>query len=280
MHTDEHGFVFRQRVPGPPLSDFVTNFWHFTGYSADHDRERVLPDGCCTLIINLQDTPRRRFDQAHPERSVAYRRAWISGVQTEYLVIDVLANSSLMGVHFKSGGLAPFIPGGAAEVSRQVVEADEVWGVAALDLHDALRNLSTAEARFNLLEEFLLRIARNRFQRHPAIRHALRCFNVAPQQASIAAVAGEIGLSHKQFIEHFRREVGMTPRRYCRIRRFQLVLDELERRPVLSWPELALACGYYDQAHFINEFRDFSGLNPQSYLRDAGEYRNFVPVRA
>ncbi len=279
MSTDEHGFVFRQRVPGPPLSDFVATLWHFTGYCAAHDRERVLPDGRCTLVINLQDTPRRRFDAANPNRSVAYRRAWIAGVQTEYLVIDVLANSSLMGVHFKSGGLAPFVPGGASEVSHQVVEADAVWGGAALDLHDALRNLPTADARFDLLERFLLGLARHRLQRPPAIAHALGRFVAAPHLACMAAVANEIGLSHKQFIERFRREVGMTPKRYCRIRRFQLVLDELQRRPVLAWPEIALACGYYDQAHFINEFRSFSGLNPQAYLRDAGEDRNFVPVR-
>lgn len=266
-------------MPEAPLAEYVDFLWYFNGYRSDHDRERVLPDGSSELIINLQDTPRRRFDRDNPDRSESFRRAWISGSHSGFLLIDVLQNSSLIGAHFKPGGLAPFIPGGSGEMSNQVVEADAVWGIAAIDLQDSLRMAPTPELKFELMEKFLLAVARHRFERHPAIVYALRRFTAVPHQLSIESVAGEIGLSHKQFIERFRREVGLTPKRYCRVRRFQLVLDEIDRHQIACWPDVALACGYYDQAHFINEFRAFSGLNPQAYLRDAGEYRNFVPVR-
>lgn len=279
MHTGEHGFVFRRRVPGSPLADFVAWFWYFEGLRCDYDRERVLPDGSGELVINLQDVPRRRFDPNDPGRSETFQRSWISGVQTKFLVIDVLQNSSMIGTHFQPGGLAPFVPGGAGEVSEQVVEADAVWGTAILDLRDALRHASSPDLKFNLLEEFLLRRLHDRWERHPAIVHALRRFTADPHQGRIDEVAGETGLSHKQFIERFRREVGLTPKRYCRIRRFQRVLAEIHAGRPVNWTELALAGGYFDQAHFINEFRLFSGLNPRAYLRDAGEYRNFVPLR-
>jgi AraC-like DNA-binding protein len=279
MHTDEQGFVFRRRIPAPPLSDYVAWFWYFEGLRCDYDRERVLPDGSCELVINLQDVPRHRFDPHDPGRNETFQHSWISGAQTKYLVIDVLQNSSMIGVHFQPGGISPFVPGGAAEVGGKVVEADAVWGLAAIDLCDALRNAPSPDLKFSLLEEFLFRRLRHRWERHPAIVHALRRFTADPHQGRIDQVVGETGLSHKQFIECFRREVGLTPKRYCRIRRFQRVLDEIHAGRPVNWTELALAGGYFDQAHFINEFRVFSGLNPRAYLRDAGEYRNFVPLR-
>ena len=87
-----------------------------------------------------------------------------------------------------------------------------------------------------------------------------------------------MGISHKHFIAQFRAVVGLTPKRFCRIRRFQQVLAEVEARQAVKWADLACACGYYDQAHFVHDFQGFSGLNPSAYLTQRGEYLNFVPM--
>jgi len=72
-------------------------------------------------------------------------------------------------------------------------------------------------------------------------------------------------LSARRFIELFRRYVGVTPKLYCRIRRFQRALGELHRIKQMDWSAVALECGYYDQSHFIRDFRQFSGLTPSAY---------------
>ena len=95
---------------------------------------------------------------------------------------------------------------------------------------------------------------------------------------SIDNVAGELGVSHKHLIQRFRDEVGLTPKRFCRIRRFRSVLSAIQNQHTVDWADLACACGYFDQAHFIREFRDFSGLNPSAYLTQRGEYLGYVPV--
>jgi AraC-like DNA-binding protein len=129
-----------------------------------------------------------------------------------------------------------------------------------------------------VLEHFLLRQAKLARDGNPAIHHALRRFNTQPSVPSIAAVADELGVSHKHLIQQFRNEVGLTPKRYCRIQRFQSVLRAIQNQRKVEWADIACAGGYFDQAHFIREFRDFSGLNPAAYLTQRGEYLGYVPV--
>ena len=72
--------------------------------------------------------------------------------------------------------------------------------------------------------------------------------------------------------------MGLTPKLFCRIQRFQRVLSELSARRRVEWAEVAQSCGSYDHAHFVHDFQNFSGLNPSTYLHDQPEYANFVPV--
>ena len=64
---------------------------------------------------------------------------------------------------------------------------------------------------------------------------------------------------------------GVTPKQFCRVQRFQEVLRRLWKKQQVDWVDIALSCGYYNQAHFINDFKAFSGLNPMAYLTQRGE---------
>jgi len=90
-------------------------------------------------------------------------------------------------------------------------------------------------------------------------------------------VTAQIGLSSRRFIEIFRNQVGLTPKLYCRIRRFQRVLAAIDDASDVDWTGVALKCGYFDQAHFIHDFRAFSGVSPTMYLRHR-THRNHVAV--
>ena len=84
----------------------------------------------------------------------------------------------------------------------------------------------------------------------------------------------ELGISHRRFIEVFHRAVGLTPKRFCRIRRFPRVLREAHQAPVIRWTDVAAMCGYTDQAHLIHDFRAFSGLTPAEYTARRTRHQN------
>jgi AraC-like DNA-binding protein len=251
-------------------------FWYYSGQGPAHRCERVLPDGSAELVINLDDIPRKRFDPVDSRRFQTVRRAWISGPQPEFILIDVLPQATMVGVHFKPGGLAPFAGLPVGELAGHVVELESLWGPAAQDLRDNLLEAPLIEDKFNCLQSFL----EERMQRRARpidVAAALGQFLQEPG-SSIATVARKLGVSHKHLIHCFRTEVGLSPKQFCRIRRFQTALANLQTKPEVDWADFACATGYYDQSHLIHDFQTLSGLTPSRYLRQSGADTRFVPV--
>jgi AraC-like DNA-binding protein len=259
-----------QRFPAAPLNQHVAWLWHYADYYPDHDRQFVLPDGSFELIINLENRSRKLFDRQNPANYRSFRRGWISGAHKEYLVIDALPGSSMIGAHFLAGGAAPFLGLPCDEISNSVVELDALWGQRAWEWRDRLLAAKGPQAKLVLLEKLLTDcLTRTRWKNdfHGKINWALNRFIREPHLQKIQSVTDELSISHKHFIEQFRREVGLTPKLFCRVRRFQQVLGRIHSQQTVSWADVAYSCGYFDQAHFVNDFVAFAGLNPTAYLR-------------
>jgi AraC-like DNA-binding protein len=94
----------------------------------------------------------------------------------------------------------------------------------------------------------------------------------------VSAVTDYIGISTRRFIQLFHQQVGLTPKAFCRVRRFQRVLRSVHGRREVDWAQVALDCGYYDQPHFIHDFQAFSGFTPSAYLALATTHLNHVPL--
>jgi AraC-like DNA-binding protein len=271
--------IYRQK-PHPPLARHVEWLWYYADFMPDHDREHVLPDGSFDLIINLEDRPRKLFDREQAGRFNSFKRGWLSGAHAEFLVIDALPCSSMIGAHFKPGGAARFLGRPAGELCRQVVELDAVWGAGIWEWREQLLAAPGAQAKFAVFEQMLLQrmaAASAKVDGNRGVSWAIGQFVNEPHLQSIAAVSHHLGVSHKQFIEQFRREVGLTPKLFCRIRRFQEVLRLVHSQKTVNWADVACSCGYFDQAHFVKDFFAFAGLNPSAYLdRRLDEDPNFV----
>jgi AraC-like DNA-binding protein len=265
-------------TPLRPLSDFVDIFWLHEGAPPPHPRERLLPMGTVELVINLRGPTAAVCDRHHPDLVHHLLGPIICGPHSEPFVIPTADQASILGVHFKPGGAFPFLRLRADELHNRHVSLDSLWGASAAALHDRLREARTPAARFRILEQSLLAQADRPLARHPAVAFALRQFQDIPRAERIAEVTGRVGLSPRRFSQLFAEEVGLTPKLFCRVRRFQEVVRFIDSRRRFAWSNLALACGYYDQAHFINDFQSFSGLTPTAYLREKGEHPNHVPL--
>jgi AraC-like DNA-binding protein len=273
--------IFRQHVPAEPLASYVDHFWFYEDLFPSHQREHVLPDGTFELIINLRDDARHTFDRYSGHRTL-FRDAWFSGAHSRYIVIDALPGSSMIGVHFKPGGAAAVLGLPADELRDRVVELDAIWGAAAGELREQLLSARGPAAKFNILEHALrTRVASHHgdTMQQRRVFWARDRFMAGADTLRIGDIADQLGVSHKHFIDEFRRHVGLTPKLFCRIRRFQDVLARVTRDTPVNWADIACACGYFDQAHFVHDFRAFSGLTPTRYESHNGiEHINFVPI--
>lgn len=270
--------VYLSHVPEHPLSDFVHQLWLYQGYSQPHAKERILPTGEMQLVINLAEDRSSIYDRDDPDRCQTFPGAVVSGAHSQYIVIGTAMQSYVIGVAFKPGGAFPFLRVPAGELRDTTVSLDTLWGSLAIDLRSQLLEAPTHAMRFAILEQALSSELARASDRHRAVAFALHRLMRAPQMTTIATVTGQVGLSPKRFIQIFRDETGFTPKVFCRIRRFQQALDRMERRKNVEWAQVALDSGYFDQAHFIHDFRAFSGINPTSYLAHRTPHRNHVPL--
>ncbi len=193
-------------------------------------------------------------------------------------MIDTAGQNCTIGVHFKPGGAFAFLGMPASELHDQHVSLDTLWGRFARSLRDRLLEARSASVRLEILESTLLARLRRVHALHPAVGFALHEFRGGPQMRTIAEVTGQIGLSSRRFIELFKEQVGMTPKLYCRVRRFQQVVKSIAGGQDLDWAQVALDGGYFDQAHFNHDFRAFSGLCPTEYASLACRHPNHVPI--
>lgn len=241
-------------------------------------RERVLPNGLMQVVFNLRENCLHVYDHFNRSRPHEFPGALICGACAHASVIDTAQQAALIGVAFQPGGAFPFLPVPMGELQNAHAPLEVFWGAFAAELRDRLREAATAQAQFQMLEQALLRQIVRPLARHPAVDFALRAFHGMPIPRRIADVTEQIGLCSRQFSQVFRSEVGMTPKQFYRVQRFQYALRRLEPGPPDVWADLALTCGYCDQAHFINDFREFSGLTPTAYLLQRAAPGNHVPL--
>jgi len=267
------------KSPAPPLADFVERFWQIND-SPPHQRERILPSGTIELVINLREDEFRIFDPARPDTYKRFSGSLVSGTYSRPFLIDARRHS-VIGIHFRPGGAFPFLGPAANELADKHVDLESLWGVAAKELHQRISESRNPAQRFDLLERALLRHRFRPLEHHYAVPYALSAF-MRDSKLNVAKVAQKIGLSHRRFIHVFSREVGLSPKAFCLVRRFQKILAMLKQTNAPNWSQLAWDCGYFDQSHFIHDFRGFSNLNPTDFLQQRSQRvkENHVPVPA
>jgi AraC-like DNA-binding protein len=251
--------------PGLPLSDFVDYFWLFDGGQTPR-KERIVPSGTTELVINLRDDEVRIHNRTHLMQQTRFSGAVLSGPYSSTFVVDAMQHESMLGVHFKPGGAFPFLNALASELTDAHVDLVDLWGGSGRELRDRLCDVGTPWQRFQIMEEVLMDRLRRFRKRHVAIAIALDAFGPNGTDASVRDVAREVGLSQRRFRKVFTAEVGLTPKVFCRILRFQRVRTLADQIEKPDWAQIASICGYFDQSHLINDFVEFSGFSPTAYL--------------
>ncbi|HET8888449.1 MAG TPA: helix-turn-helix domain-containing protein [Candidatus Angelobacter sp.] len=271
--------LFLTHIPQPPLSRFVDLFWFYDGYSpGPHKKERLMPDGSIELVINLNQDEARIYDRENLGKCERLAGALVCGPHSSFFVIDTAQQSSVIGIHFKPGGAFPFFKMPAGELHNLHVSLEDLWSQEADLLRERLLEVETPQRKLQVLEECLLAQTLKPLEHHREVDYALALFRNIHTAPAMADLANRIGMSSRHFIQLFSNEVGLTPKLFARVRRFQGVLLQLRNARAIDWADLAAGCGYFDQAHFIHDFKEFSGINPTSYLAHKTEHLNHVPI--
>ena len=275
-HAAHAPVVYRTVVPPAPFDAFIENFWYWQGGDPGHAKDTVMASGRLGLLVNLdRDELFWYGGEGYRTRNVL-SGIGLCGTHAHTFAINAY-QPHMMGVQFRPGGAFAFFGGSAREFENVHISLGDVWGRDAERLHQRVVQAPTPDDKIDILfRAFAARF--NERTRHPAVEIALRLFARSPHRVSIKTVARQAEVSPKKLIRLFAEEVGMTPKLYLRVARFQQVLARVHAAPSVDWMEVVERHGYYDQPHFIREFKEFSGFTPGEYFRLRGPYLQHVPL--
>lgn len=270
--------IYESYIPKFPLSQFIECIIYYEGVFFEHTVDRLLPNGDTEILIDFNDTPQFIYDNDSLKEIQACHNIWASGLRTEPITIPSGTNSRMMVIMCRKGMAYPFFPFPMDEISDCVLDADLIWGSSFAYLREKLLETKEVAGMFTLVEDFLTRNFLGSAVLNPCVEYALTEIIRRPDQINLAKLNAQIGYSQKHFIGLFKRHVGVTPKAYLKIMRFQKAINEIENSGNISWTNISQDCGFYDQAHFINDFKLFSGFTPEQYLRQKSDLLNYVPV--
>jgi AraC-like DNA-binding protein len=209
--------------------------------------------------------------------------AQVIGSRSIYEIVDTSDMADLIGIVFEPGGFPLFASDAADLFSNRNVDLEDIWGAQARSIRDRLREIPTPQAKLRCFESFLshafaARLHQARPIRHCAVTYALKRFAHVPSLTTVGDVARSTGWSERRFTQVFREEVGLTPKVWCRLQRFQRAVQQLHAGVDVPWSQLALNCGFYDQSHFAKEFRAFSGIDVTTYSTLRTQWANHIAV--
>lgn len=251
------------RVPRPPLDGLIDDLYYLEGASP-YARLMLPPSPAAFLIVNLGAPFRIRADT--DIETAEYGDGCVVTTPTRALEFGYPPRTRSVGVHFKPWGVAPFLPMPASELCDRPVTMEQVWGRPAIaELRDRLATADGPHEMLTLLEEELMRrlceTAGLGLVRHTSSIIAATSGAVAIGDLSVAA-----GVSSTHLAERFKELIGVTPKRLARSYRFTATVFSINPAGPIDWADLAGSAGYFDQAHFGHEFREFTGLTPTRYV--------------
>lgn len=274
--ADERRAMMVSRSPRSPLlARFVQTLWLCQSELA-HRYERVLPSAQMQLLVNL-DEDRLGVDEdrlSAADGRVVHRTGGVAlqGVRSAPVLIDTAHQRDACGVSFRAGGAWPFLAGTPAfELRDQLVDLSLVWGASGRRLRERLLETRDAHARLDVLEAALLqRLGGMRDARSP-VDAACRMLE---QGASVRSAGEQLALGPRRMIDAFRERVGVSPKLFARLARFQRTLRAV--RGEASGAQVAAALGFSDQAHMIREFRTFARTTPSQHRPRSADAPNHV----
>jgi AraC-like DNA-binding protein len=254
------------RVPAPPLDLFIDDIYCLTGVPR-HRRMNVPPMPSAHLFVNLGG-PARLWDSDVSVPPAVVADGCFTGIWTRRFLFEYPAWTRLVGVHFKPWGMSTFSGIPAAELRDRWVPAGDVWQRSLDRIRNRAGEAASATGALRVLEEEL----RWRLAAAPPrgglglVQHTGGRLAASRGTVTVGALSDAAGVSGNHLAAQFKSHVGVTPKRVARIYRFARLIVSVDALCPVDWAELAQTAGYFDQAHFGREFKDFTGHTPTEYL--------------
>lgn len=258
---------YKVYMPLPELLPFVKCFWSLEddGIVEKPAKQRVLPDGCMEMIFHYGDLYEQFFEDGS---SIIQPRSFVFGQISSYIEIAPTGTTGLIAARFLPEGLTPFLEIPVSTLFNKAVAIESVFGEKGKELEKEIINVADNLERKQLIESFLLSRITEPHTIHAITKECVDIIFQSRGQLDVVELAGKLKINRRNMERKFEAAIGMSPKQLSRVVRLQTTLKMLGQKKFSSLTELAYENGYYDQAHFIKDFKEFTGISPKSFFSE------------
>ncbi|MGY0036344.1 DUF6597 domain-containing transcriptional factor [Pedobacter sp. NJ-S-72] len=255
--------------PSDTLSKYVRYFWILEGEATLENPyiHRSMADGCTELLFHYNGV----FDELVNEKPT--QKSFVSGLAGPSQLVRrflIHSNFGIFGVYLYPFAASLLFPIQASDLKNQMIDLRTLPGIDINELEEKMMLAANNSQRVIIITDFLEKRLITAKKQPPGIFETIRNMIQATDLTKVEDLAKHNYLSTRQFERNFKQSAGFSPKLFSRIIRFQNALA-LYNHQNKSLSEIAYECGYYDQSHFIQDFKEFSGHNPKEYFLNHAE---------
>lgn len=252
--------------PCQELACVVKEYWTLESLESDTPSKNIIvPDGCMKLIFHYGE-PYLHHPTTGP--AVTLPKCFLIGQLTSPYMVEPTGVTGTFFVCFHPDGFLPFTPFPIKDMENKAIPLEELFGEEGLQLAQQIIDAYTTASRVAIIEAFLLERLSKESTIDQLIKRTVDMIMTANGQLSVNELSEFNNIHRRQLVRKFSSAIGLSPKQLSKTIRLQATLKQLLNNEVKNFTELAYAHEYADQAHFIKEFKEFTGLTPKAFYGD------------
>lgn len=254
---------YKTYQPNPGLLNYVRCYWTLEAPKEKvPEKQRIVPDGCMEMIFHYGDF----YKQYIPDgNTVLQPRCFVFGQVTQPLEIEPTGETGIFAVRFLPEGFAAFATLPVGDMENRAVPLQELFAEEGIDLEKEILNTLNTEERILSVERFLLRKLITPEYVDQIVRSSVAEIILLKGRLSVGELSGNLKINRRQLERKFSLAVGLSPKQLSKIIRLQSALKAMADPGFASLTNVAYQGAYYDQAHFIKDFKEFTGMSPGKF---------------
>ena len=254
--------TYLEFLPHPTLKPYVECYWYaYSTRPPFRDRESLIPDGTIECMFNFGDS----YHQICNEQEKPIKGAHIIGIRKNSLTISQTGKQHFFCIRFRLGGTYPFFRIPTNLFANSFHNATDLFGKEIHELEEKLQEAKNNETRITITNNFLL-------SRMTAALYDLqfteKCIPALLATNNVAQTLTDFNVTYKTLERRFNKIAGLNPSELIKINRFNKAVSTMYSCQFESLTSIGHACGYYDQSHFIREFKQLTNFTPRDFLKE------------
>lgn len=251
--------------PHPDLQSLVSCYWTLeVPAENDSERQRIIPDGCIEMAFILGDDIKRYTSQ---DEFILQPRAMVLGQTIEPFFIEPTGYVNTFAVRFYPYGFANFVTTPIKNLANKETPIDLLFGEnTAKELEQKIIHATDSKQRIEIIENFLLEKLNDKTTIDNIVKQTVDALLSSNGTESITTILKENLSKRRQLERNFKKQIGISPKQLGKVIRLQTALKMLLNKKTDNLTNIAYESEYFDQAHFVKDFKEFTGINPKKFL--------------